>query len=137
MNPIPNNTDWSATAAWIALAISIIGTIVGPIMTTILTNRHQLKIYQMESRDKAQAEKNQIIRDCISNIGSCVSYGNVDNIISCGKYFHNVYAYVPQEKWPLFDSFYQALIEQNGDTLTEMCPEIIHLLASLLTEELQ
>jgi len=134
MDPIPNNLDWSATAAWIALAISIIGTIVGPIVTTILTNRHQLKIHQMESYDKAQAEKNQIIRDCISNIGSCVAYANVDNIISCGEHFHSVYAYVSQEKWPLLDSFYQALIEQNGDVLGKMCPEIIHLLASLLTE---
>lgn len=134
MYPIPNNLDWSATAAWIALAISIVGTIVGPIVTTILTNRHQLKIHQMQALDRANTEKDQIIRDCISSIGSCIAYGNNDNIISCGKCFPKIYSYVPLEKWPLLDSFYQALAEHNGDALAEMYPEIIHLLASLLIE---
>lgn len=134
MNPIPNNLDWSATAAWIALAISITGTIIGPIVNTILTNLHQLKIHQMESRDKLISERNKVIRDCISSIGSCVAFANVDSIISCGNHFHNVYAYVPKEKWPLLDSFYQALVNQDYKTLTKLCPDIIHLLASLLTE---
>ena len=44
MHPI----DWNATAAWIALAISITGTIVGPIITTILTNRHQIKLRKLD-----------------------------------------------------------------------------------------
>ena len=40
--------DWSATAAWIALAISIIS----PAITTILTNRHQLKLRELDIQEK-------------------------------------------------------------------------------------
>lgn len=40
--------DWSATAAWIALAISIIS----PAITTILTNRHQLKLRKLDIQEK-------------------------------------------------------------------------------------
>ena len=39
--------DWSATAAWIALAISIIS----PAITTILTNRHQLKLRELDIQE--------------------------------------------------------------------------------------
>lgn len=40
--------DWSATAAWIALAISIIS----PAITTILSNRHQLKLRELDIQEK-------------------------------------------------------------------------------------
>lgn len=40
--------DWSATAAWIALAISIIS----PAITTILANRHQLKLRKLDIQEK-------------------------------------------------------------------------------------
>lgn len=39
--------DWSATAAWIALAISIIS----PAITTILANRHQLKLRKLDIQE--------------------------------------------------------------------------------------
>ena len=39
--------DWSAIAAWIALAISI----VTPAITTLLTNRHQLKLHKLLKRN--------------------------------------------------------------------------------------
>ncbi|CUP51876.1 hypothetical protein [Enterocloster clostridioformis] len=44
MPNIPNNTDWSATAAWIALAISIIT----PTISLLLNNIHQRKLKQLE-----------------------------------------------------------------------------------------
>lgn len=44
--------DWNAAAAWIALAISLVGSIAGPIITTILTNRHQLKLRMMDIHEK-------------------------------------------------------------------------------------
>lgn len=46
--------DWSATAAWIALAISIIS----PAITTILTNRHQLKLRELDIQEKHSSTYN-------------------------------------------------------------------------------
>ena len=63
MNPIPNNVDWSATAAWISLVISITGTILGPIITTILTNRHQLKLRRLDLQEKSISEKYSVIKN--------------------------------------------------------------------------
>lgn len=48
MTSAVSSIDWDATAAWAALAISIVGSIISPIITTILTNRYQLKLRQMD-----------------------------------------------------------------------------------------
>ena len=134
MDPIPTNLDWSATAAWIALAISIIGTIAGPLVTTILTNRHQLKLKRLELLENRSSEKDRIIQQAISAIGQLAAYYTNDTTAECGKHFHNVYAYVPTEQWPLLDSFYMALINGDTDTITDLLPQIIHVLAALLAE---
>lgn len=136
MRPIPNDLDWSATAAWIALAISITGTIVGPIITTILTNRHQLKLRKLDIQEKAASEKISVIQQCISHTGACLAYPKTESLISFGKHFHVVYAYVPSEHWALLDDFYQLTIKNNYDAAKKLQPDVIHLLNGLLEEEL-
>lgn len=42
--PATNTIDWSAAAAWIALAVAIIS----PVITTIISNAHQSKIKRLE-----------------------------------------------------------------------------------------
>ena len=53
MPNIPNNTDWSATSAWIALAISIIT----PTISLLLNNIHQRKLKQLELQTKNTFQK--------------------------------------------------------------------------------
>lgn len=132
MYPIPNNVDWSATAAWIALVVSIIGTIAGPIITTILTNRHQLNLRNLDIKERMLSQKELDIKECISSIGACVAFPTTETICLCGKNFHKVYPYISMEQWPTLDVFYKALVDEDIDTLNTLCPNIIHLLASLL-----
>lgn len=46
----PQLIDWNSTAAWIALIVSIVGTISSPIINTLLSNRHQLKIRKLDTK---------------------------------------------------------------------------------------
>ena len=46
--------DWSATIAWIAFFISLIGTIASPLITTWLTNRYKLKLRELDLQREAQ-----------------------------------------------------------------------------------
>jgi hypothetical protein len=137
MKPIPNDVDWSATAAWIALAISITGTILGPIITTILTNRFQLRLKQMDIVQNAFAEKNHIVQTCISSIGACIACSNTETQSLFGKTFHNVYPFVSTDNWKLLDSFYQAVIDDDYDTVKKLYPSVIHLLSELLITQHQ
>lgn len=44
MMPNTNTTDWGAIATWIALAVAIIS----PIITTIISNKHQTKLKHLQ-----------------------------------------------------------------------------------------
>lgn len=136
MNTVPNNVDWSATAAWIALAISITGTILGPIITTILTNRHQLKLRQMDITqkviEKCEERRFLAINTFIAKAGCCLSCVDEESVKDFGESYHCIYQYVPDKFWPKLDEFYMVLISYNWKSAKELYPEIIHELAELL-----
>ena len=88
--------DWSATAAWIALAISIIS----PAITTILTNRHQLKLRELDIQEKHSSTYNaaraSTIEDFISKVGKYISYSSSSARKECAESFFHIYAYTPE-----------------------------------------
>ena len=130
--PIPTNVDWSATAAWIALAISIVGTIASPIITTILTNRYNLKLHKLTFKEQQIERKEKVLQDCISAIGTCTGLSYSAVMAECGKVFFNVYAYVPESEWDKLGMFYNALNSMNVDQVNALRPSIIHMLSSIL-----
>lgn len=129
--------DWSATAAWIALIISVVGTIVGPIVTALINNSHQTKLYKLESASKEENEKNTIIRNCISGIGKVLSFPTTTALEQFGEMYHACYAYVPLDKWNLLDDFYSTIIDEDYDKARCQLPDIIHLLSEILKEKQQ
>lgn len=123
--------DWSATAAWIALVISITGTVLGPIVTTVLTNRHQLHLRKIELQEKQFLETQHEIRNCISCIGAVMAVVNSENLINFGKYFPSIYSYVPVDKWTILDEFQSTVLSRN-DIAIGQYEGIIHLLTDIL-----
>lgn len=130
--------DWSATAAWIALAISIIGTIVSPIITSVITNRHQLELRKMDIEQRAVEQYNKqrflAIDSFISKAGRCLAHPTTDNAREFGDCFHNIYPYVSCDLWDKLDKLYSAVISNNWSTAKDLHPEIIHALAEILKE---
>lgn len=130
--------DWSATAAWIALAISIIGTIASPLITTILTNRHQRSLRELEIKQRATEQYDErrflAINTFISMSGKCLSHPNNDNVREFGACFHNIYPYVSRELWTTLDDLYSAVTSNNWGHARELHPNIIHELAGILKE---
>lgn len=131
---IPNNVDWSATAAWIALIVSIVGTIVGPIATAIISNRHQYKMLCLKQKQQEYEHRQVLIRDCISGISAFLARPNTEKMHEFGKTFCYCYAYVSKDNWPLLDDFYSCIISLNYAAAKTKRDEVIHLLAELLKE---
>lgn len=129
--------DWSATAAWIALAISIVGTIASPIITSIITNRHQLKLRELEIKkqeaDQREANRMNALNAFISNVGEYIANPTPENMQATGKVFHNVYAYVPQKLWPKLDELYNFLIIEEFGMSKSIYAFLTHEIALLLT----
>lgn len=132
------NIDWSATAAWIALAISIVGTILSPIITTILTNRYQLKLRKMDIQQRTvetyETNRFTAINAFISKSGKCLFYTDDSSVKELGSVFHCVYQYVPNDYWPVLDNFYLLLISHDWKSAKQEYPEIIHKLSKISKE---
>lgn len=134
MQPI----DWNATAAWIALAISITGTIVGPIVTTILTNRHQLKLRKMDilqrTIEKYEDNRFRDIQAFISRIGKYLAQHDMESRKSFGECFYNIYQYVPASLWDKLDFLYVSLCAKDYDSAHKIYSSVVRELALILKE---
>ena len=128
--------DWNATAAWAALAISIVGSIISPIITTILTNRYQLKLRQMDIHTNTISayEKNRFetLNTFIAKSGKCLAYFDETSVSELGEFYFQIYQYVPIELWNTLDEFYECLINFDRKNACKMHPLIIHRLAEIL-----
>lgn len=127
--------DWSAIAAWIALAISI----VTPAITTLLTNRHQLKLHKLSVKEKREDDYNAarilVIEQFISNISKYISRPSAANKRECAECFFRIYAYVPQSLWPFLDVLNEMLESDQLDDALNLFRDISKSLACLLKEE--
>lgn len=111
--------DWSATAAWIALAISIIGSIAGPIITTVLANKHQLKLRKLEISDNQTMtflnSRKQTIENFMKYVGECIANPEPQTKGQCGRNFFPIYPYVPENLWNSLDVLYEILVDDDFD----------------------
>lgn len=130
--------DWSTVIALCAFIISIVGTVFSPIITSLIANRHQLKMRQLDIKqvniDKYNNERFIAINNFIAKAGLCLSYVNAESVQQFGEAFHVIYQYVPDSYWPVLDEFYSSLISYNWDKAKELYPGITHYLARLLQQ---
>ena len=138
MTSAVSSIDWDATAAWAALAISIVGSIISPIITTILTNRYQVKLRQMDIHTNTISayEKNRFetLNTFIAKSGKCLAYFDETSVSELGEFYFQIYQYVPIELWNTLDEFYECLINFDRKNACKMHPLIIHRLAEILKE---
>lgn len=132
MQPIPNTVDWSATAAWIALAISIIT----PTVSLVLNNIHQQKLKRLELKYKSGVEHYHLCKkayeEFINNVSPlvCTGFGGSNY----NQSYRNLFLYVPARYWKNLQSLDQA-IEQGSDNKKELLDEVIKILATLLQKQ--
>jgi hypothetical protein len=135
MHPI----DWNATAAWIALAISITGTIVGPIITTILTNRHQIKLRKLDIYERKYKDftnrRRTTIENFISYTGQYITNPHREEFKNYSNHFFSIYAYAPESMWPSLDALYEHIAQENDSDAKMQFVEINRVLSAMLKEE--
>lgn len=133
--------DWGAAAAWIALIVSITGTIIGPIITTILTNRHQLKLREIDIKQKESEKyidaRNSAISSFISKTGQCITSADIPVLKELGLVYYNVYAYIPESLWKPIDELYLSIVRYDWEDARKKFVTISHSLAGILKESPQ
>lgn len=135
---IPDESiDWnsvSALAACIALAVSIIC----PVITTCITLQHQRKLRDLDIKEKRTdfflTSRNVAIGTFISSVGKCLFYSSPENFSRCGESYFRVYAYAPQDLWPLLDDLYFKINDNNWTEARPLFNTIAKRLSCILEE---
>lgn len=137
MPVISNNVDWSVTAAWIALVVSILV----PYITARANNKHQLKLFKLKSEsdrlDKVNDARISVLRSFISNTGRYLSCSSIDNLSDLGFSYFAAYQYIPGEYWKKLDKLYEDMIYNRWDDARELFLQLNRVIADLLKEPLQ
>ena len=130
-----NTIDWNATAAWIALAVSIIT----PAISLLLNNIHQRKMKETELKNALIIKQYDEMKNVIIEYHKCVS--TKLHMISAGatsEYelaYRKLFLFVPSVHWETLEKFSKTLLSNSdSDSIQEQYLEITEILASLLQD---
>lgn len=130
-----NTIDWNATAAWIALAVSIIT----PAISLLLNNIHQRKLKETELKNALIIKQYDEMKNVIIEYHKCVS--TKLHMISAGAIseyelaYRKLFLFVPNEHWETLEKFNKTLLSNiDSASIQEQYLEITEILASLLQE---
>lgn len=92
--------DWSATAAWIALCV----TVITPLLTTITRNRHEIKMYKLQYREK---RRDEVVSGYLRSLSAIVMGRDYNNLAEYGRYYGEIFIYAPSALW-------DKIVDMNG-----------------------
>ena len=129
--------DWSATAAWITLVVTLIISIVSPVITTWMNHRFQLRLTELETKNKEienhYLKKRAVIDDFIASVGKCLFRADSTALQS----FYAIYVYVPSSLWPDIDTLLQLITARELERAQEHFSNLTKSLAGILEETSQ
>ena len=130
--------DWSATAAWITLVVTLIISIVSPVITTWMNHRFQLRLTELETKNKEienhYLKKRAVIDDFIASVGKCLFRADSTALQECGQSFYAIYVYVPPSLWPDIDTLLQLITARELERAQEHFSNLTKSLAGILEE---
>lgn len=125
--------DWSATAAWITLLLTLIISVISPVITTYLNYRYQLKIRKLEIQEQENdlyySKKVSCIETFIAALGKCAVLCNREVIRECGEAFHLIYLYTSQDLWAAIDEMQLLMSANKWDEVQKKLPSLSKALA--------
>ena len=130
--------DWSATAAWVTLAFTLVISIVSPVITTWMNHRFQLRLSDLEAKNKEienhYLKKREVIDDFIASTGKCLFRADAAALQECGKSFYSIYVYVPSSLWPDIDMLLKLINSREIEKAQEHFVGLAKALADVLEE---
>lgn len=100
-------TNWTNVAQWIAIALTLIISIISPIITAYINNTFQLKMADRNAKNKEienyYLRKRAVIDSFVATTGKCLFHATTDSLQACGESFYSIYIYVPSSLWNEID----------------------------------
>lgn len=124
--------EWKDLAPWIAIAVTLILSILVPLFTQIANNNHQRKMLKEKLEYEKHQEKEKVYREFLKKVGGVIFCSTPDSLIEAGAIMYQVYLFSPSEWWADLDK----LTELIKTYQWEMARETMQRLSRLISEEL-
>lgn len=131
--------DWKDLAPWIAIAVTLILSILVPLFTQIANNHHQIRLMKENERTEAEREqkrrKREAYENFLSDVGAVIGYAKPEQLNSATASSSKVYIYAPQNWWPQLDELLSLLRKHEWSKAEKILIEIAKLMAKELVDE--
>ena len=128
--------EWKDLAPWIAIAVTLILSILVPLFTQIANNSHQRKMQREKLEYEEKQKKIKVFENFLAEVGGLItSHGHVqkEQLTKSGAALHQLYIYAPEE-W--YDDM-NKLMEYMMDFRWDDAKPIVQKLDRLVSEELK
>lgn len=131
--------EWKDLAPWIAIAVTLILSILVPLFTQIANNRHQIRLMRekelIEARNEQIKRKREAYESFLLDVGAAVGYARVEQINNATASLSKLYVYVPKEWVPKLDDLFPLIRKYEWDKAEKILVEIAKLMAEELRKE--
>lgn len=84
-------------APWLAIAVTLALSILVPLFTQIVNNKHQQKLHEDNLALAKYNDKKQAYEEFLLNVGECVTFDHDIILSKAGASLHKLYLFVPEE----------------------------------------
>ena len=127
--------NWFDMAPWIAIALTLILSIVTPLLTQVANNKFQLKQQKLKDNQTKLEEKYKVYKEFAECVGSCISYATAEKAQDAGASIQRMYFFIPEEYWKDLDELFSLLRKKEWDKAEVLLKELSRTAAKLLNEQ--
>lgn len=105
--------DINELAPWVAIAITLILSILVPVFTQIANNRFHLKKdkqdRKLDEEEKIRSKKTEAYERFLMDVGAAIEYQSGDNLPIAGASIVRLYLYVPDDWHKQLDELFHSI----------------------------
>ena len=127
--------EWKDLAPWIAIAVTLILSILVPLFTQIANNSHQRKMQREKFEYEEKQKKTEAYELFLSEVGGLVTaYGSISKelLAKAGAAIHQLYIYVPSEWYDDLDMLIGLIMQREWDNAKTIVQKISRLISGEL-----
>ena len=121
--------EWKDLAPWIAIAVTLILSILVPLFTQIANNSHQRKMQREKFEYEEKQRKAKVFEDFLLNVGATVAYQTKENLPLAGSSIMQIYIYAPTTWWNDLDLLSDCVRNYNWDEAAAIMKKLSKLIA--------
>lgn len=125
--------EWKELAPWITIAITLILSILTPLLTQIANNKFKSKQDKILYEQKITDEKRRICYDFAEKVGACIAFAQKEEVKQAGAIIEKMYMVMPEDTWNKLDMLFPLVKAYKWDDaeplLKDLCKEASRIIS--------